>query len=274
MCAGAMLHARLARVVFGAADPRTGAAGSVVDLFAQPGLNHQTAVQGGVLAEECGRMLQGFFADRRAQHRSQAQPLRDDALRTPASRFADVAPPAELHWISDLPSLDGWRMAWLDNGAAGQAPPVLCLHGPGQWSHLFRHLWPLLPARRLLAPDLIGHGRSDKPKRASAHAIGWHAQVLDEWLARLDLPAVTLLHHRAMTPLAEALARQSGRVVEPLPFDPSPAIQPAWQAPFTDRGHEAALRAWGLHRPADEDLGAEAAGQIARQLMQGRAQTP
>lgn len=67
MCAGAMLHARLKRVVFGASDPKTGAAGSVVDLFAQARLNHQTAVQGGVLAQSCAAVLQDFFKQRRTQ---------------------------------------------------------------------------------------------------------------------------------------------------------------------------------------------------------------
>ena len=65
MCAGAMMHARISRVVFGAADPKTGVAGSVVDIFAVDRLNHHTAVQGGVLAEECGQMLSRFFAERR-----------------------------------------------------------------------------------------------------------------------------------------------------------------------------------------------------------------
>ncbi|WP_366028582.1 tRNA adenosine(34) deaminase TadA [Rhodoferax sp.] len=67
MCAGAMLHARLKRVVFGASDPKTGAAGSVIDLFAQAKLNHQTAVQGGVLAPSCAAVLQAFFKQRRTQ---------------------------------------------------------------------------------------------------------------------------------------------------------------------------------------------------------------
>jgi tRNA(adenine34) deaminase len=65
MCAGAMMHARIRRVVFGAADPKTGACGSVVDLFAEQRLNHHAGVTGGVLASDCGALLSGFFAARR-----------------------------------------------------------------------------------------------------------------------------------------------------------------------------------------------------------------
>lgn len=66
MCSGAMMHARLAKVVYGAADPKTGACGSVVNLFEQEQLNHHTDIEGGVMAEECGAMLKNFFAARRA----------------------------------------------------------------------------------------------------------------------------------------------------------------------------------------------------------------
>ena len=65
MCVGAIFHARIARVVFGAPDPKTGAAGSVIDLFAERRLNHQTTVEQGLLAEESGALLREFFAARR-----------------------------------------------------------------------------------------------------------------------------------------------------------------------------------------------------------------
>jgi len=65
MCVGAMFHARIARVVYGARDPKTGSAGSVIDLFAETRLNHHATVIGGVLAEESGALLSAFFAARR-----------------------------------------------------------------------------------------------------------------------------------------------------------------------------------------------------------------
>ncbi|WP_447920037.1 tRNA adenosine(34) deaminase TadA [Achromobacter aegrifaciens] len=67
MCIGAMLHARLARVVFGAYDPKTGACGSVLDIGSVPKLNHHTSVTGGVLAEPCGDLLRRFFRHRRSK---------------------------------------------------------------------------------------------------------------------------------------------------------------------------------------------------------------
>lgn len=67
MCCGAIQHARIARVVFGASDPKTGACGSVIDLMAEARLNHHAVVEGGVLADQCGALLSRFFAARRGK---------------------------------------------------------------------------------------------------------------------------------------------------------------------------------------------------------------
>ena len=67
MCAGAIMHARISRVVFGARDPKTGVAGSVINLFAETRLNHHASLVGGVLAAQCGALLSGFFAARRGR---------------------------------------------------------------------------------------------------------------------------------------------------------------------------------------------------------------
>ncbi|MFC0170315.1 tRNA adenosine(34) deaminase TadA [Pseudoduganella danionis] len=82
MCSGAMMHARLSRVVFGASDPKTGVCGSLMNLFEHNQLNHHTSVAGGVLGEQCGAMLKSFFAARRAAA-SAARRAASDALAAP-----------------------------------------------------------------------------------------------------------------------------------------------------------------------------------------------
>ncbi|RYY81717.1 MAG: tRNA adenosine(34) deaminase TadA [Comamonadaceae bacterium] len=274
MCAGAMLHARLARVVFGAADPKTGAAGSVVDLFAEPQLNHRTTVQGGVLALECADLLQRFFRLRRDAARASAEPLRDDALRTPDARFTDLPDwPWAPHYRSDLPAANGWRLHFVDEGPRDAPLAVVALHGRGQWGYLYRHLVALASRHerlRVLAPDLIGFGRSDKPKREAVHRTDWHAAVLRDWLLQLELPRVLLLHPRG----EEALALQlhgllPERIVDTLEVDTVPGDEAlaAWRAPFVDAGHEAGLRAWPRACGAAPDIGAAEAARLAETAM-------
>ena len=204
MCSGAMLNARLARVVFGAPEPKTGAAGSAVNLFGQPALNHHTRVQGGVLAPQCAAILQNFFRQRRDTQRHQARlahRLRDDALRTPDAAFTGLPDYPWLgRYISDLPALHGLRLHYLDEpGAAGNGRAggltFLCLHSSPAWSYFYSQMIPIFLAagHRVVAPDLIGFGKSDKPKKAPAHQLARHRQILLELLERLDLQRVVLV---------------------------------------------------------------------------------
>jgi tRNA(adenine34) deaminase len=301
MCSGAMLHARLKRVVFGAADPKTGAAGSVVNLFSEAALNHQTSLESGVLAEECGALLQDFFRQRRAMQKDLSQqnhPLRDDALRTPAAAFSDLPDyPWQPRYLSDLGALDGLRMHYLDERSSEEPSTgvtFLCLHGNPAWSYLYRKMIPvfLQAGHRVVAPDLIGFGKSDKPKKESFHTFSLHRQILLEFIERLDLQNVVLVVQDwggllGLTLPVAAPGRYRGLLVmntmlatgdAPLPpgfvawremcarnpdFDiarlfargnpqMSAAECVAYNAPFPDRGHRTATRAFPAMVPESE----------------------
>jgi len=311
MCAGALLHARLKRVVFGAPDPKTGAAGSVLDLFANQQLNHQTQVRGGVLATECGALLQAFFQRKRQDHRRASQPVREDALRTPEERFADLPDyPWAPHYLSDLPALAGLRLHYLDEGPRDAPLTWLCLHGNPSWSYLYRKMIPVFLAagHRVVAPDLIGFGRSDKPKKESAHSFSWHRQVLLEFVEQLDLKNIVLVVQDwggllGLTLPMAAPQRYGGLLVmntmlatgdqalsagflawremcaQKPEYDVgrllargypqlSDAECAAYNAPFPDRGHRAALRAFPLMVPATEDADGAAISRQARAFWQ------
>ena len=200
MCVGAMLHARLQRVVYGAPEPKTGAAGSVLNLFTQPQLNHHTSVQGGVLADACAQLLQTFFQERRQAQKHNPDPntwpVPDHAVRNDDADFANLPGyPWPPHYLNDLPSAPGLRMHYLDEGDPNSPVTWLCLHGNPAWSYLYRHMLPvwLAAGHRVVAPDLLGFGKSDKPKKESDHSFSWHRQVLLDFIERLDLHNVVLV---------------------------------------------------------------------------------
>lgn len=268
MCAQAMLHARIKRVVFGAKEPKIGAAGSVVDLFGNPLLNHQTQIQGGVLEQECVELLQTFFQERRRTKRAHAEPLRDDALRAPDACFAEVLSHfpqwRDSHnYHRNLPELNGLRLHTLGLGPK-QVDAHLFLHSPGLW-------WPqgaawalarLAANDRVLLPDLIGHGQSDKPKKASWHSLGVHARVL---LGLLDACGVKHVH-LAVAPgqmqLARMLASEAPQRVlslQQVGVSELSSLSVQWlRMPFPDAGHQAAKRAWKSNQ---WDLDSPALGQ-------------
>ena len=292
MCSGAMLHARLKRVVFGAPDAKTGAAGSVVNLFADVRLNHQTHWQGDVLADESVALLQDFFRQRRAHKRDEVKmnhPLREDALRTPDAAFDNLPGyPWQPHYLSDLPSLAGLRMHYLYEQGSARTDQLtfLCLHGNPAWSYLYQKMIPLFlqAGHSVVAPDLMGFGKSDKPKKESFHTFTTHRQILLEFIERLDLQNVVLVVQDwggllGLTLPMAAAQRYKGLLVMnttlatgdvPLSkgflawremcaknpeFDVArlfargnPHMSPhecaAYNAPFPDKGHRAALRAF------------------------------
>lgn len=116
-------------------------------------------------------------------------------LRTPDSRFADLPgwpyPPQYAHPLG----ADGPRMAYVDAGPRGAPVTALCLHGNPAWGYLYRHMLPVFTAAglRVVVPDLIGFGRSDKPEDEAWHQFDTHRQGLLTFIDQLDLRNVLLV---------------------------------------------------------------------------------
>ena len=214
--------------------------------------------------------------------------------------------------MHDLPSLNGWRMHYLDEGPPDASRTWLCLHGNPAWSYLYRKMIPvfLQAGDRVVAPDLIGFGKSDKPKKDSSHSFSWHRQVLLDFVERLDLKNVVLVVQDwggllGLTLPMETPGRFAGLLVmntvlgtgdQPLSpgflawremnaknpgFDVgrlfargnarmSPQECAAYAAPFPDRGHRAALRAFPPMVPDSAEADGAAVSRQARQFWSER----
>jgi pimeloyl-ACP methyl ester carboxylesterase len=117
-----------------------------------------------------------------------------DALRTPDDRFENLPGYAFApHYLENLPGYEGLRMHYVDDGSA-DAPVFLCLHGQPTWSYLYRKMIPVFAeAGRVIAPDLFGFGRSDKPVNDEVYTFDFHRGALKALVEALDLRNITLV---------------------------------------------------------------------------------
>ena len=286
MCAGAILNSRISRLVYGASEPKTGAAGSVHNVFDIAAINHQTKVEGGLMADASSVLLQQFFKSKR----NNPNPLREDALRPQDEWFEGLTDyPWPAHYMSDLKALNGLRLHYLDEAKVDHPEDqltYLCLHGNPAWSYLYRKMIPTFTSQghRVVAPDLIGFGKSDKLKKSQAHSFDFHRNVLLEFIERLDLRNIVLVvqdwggilgltlpiaspqryagllvMNTSLTtgkvPLSDGFTRWRAWCKDNPDFDVgklfargnkhmSPEETQAYNRPFTEKGHRAALHAF------------------------------
>lgn len=260
MCAGAIAHARLARVVYGVRDARAGAAGSVLNVLQGSGISHRPiglCAQDSVdfdaaLQADLHSLLPDFF---QAKRQPAPWPLRPDALRTPESCFAAWPETAATRYTKDLPVLAGLRLHYWDSSAIaaeelGQATFV-CLHDGQTWSQDFADFFAQYSGgARVLVLDLPGFGRSDKPKKwQKIDAKTWWPQVVSEWLQAVAPKAVQAgqvqwvfasENYPLLAPLQAALLPQK---MLPRSID-LPHNKPWCNAPYPDAGHSTAKQAW------------------------------
>ncbi|HEX7439449.1 MAG TPA: haloalkane dehalogenase, partial [Caldimonas sp.] len=234
-----------------------------------------------------------------------------EILRTADERFRALPGYAFApRYLDDLPGFDGLRVHYVDEGAPNAAVTALCLHGNPSWSYLYRHMIPVFTnaGLRVVAPDLIGFGRSDKPADAQWHSFERHRDMLLGFIVRLDLREILLVCQDWGGLLGLTLPQQmperftrllvmntglgTGQVTEgfrqwraysnsqaDLPVgkliqrgkpDMTAAEVAAYDAPFPDPRYKAALRAFPNLVPDGEDAPGAALSRAAREFWHER----
>lgn len=217
MCLGAIFHSRVGSVYFGAADAKTGACGSVLDLPGEHRINHHCQVHGGVLQSQCAQHLSDYFARLRADKRLHRVPVREDALRLPAGALAGYMQGVQAIPLDAFEAAQGLRVQVWQNMLAPQRPErlVLCLHGASSWSCIYQALLtaPLDDATVVCALDLPGHGGSDKTKKGQEFNSAFQLHVLDAFVYKSSAPHIHLVAQDTGCELAMHLAaRHPGRI--------------------------------------------------------------
>ncbi|MBT0570626.1 tRNA adenosine(34) deaminase TadA [Curvibacter sp. CHRR-16] len=248
MCAGALLNARVGRLVYATAEPKTGAVESVHHLLDDACNTHVLPHSSGVLAAECQALLQDFFRQRRTVQKAIATPLREDCLRTP---LVDKDLPAgwgeQFH--SDVcPVMPGLRIHAVDTGPLDSPCAVFFVHEFASWSVGFASVMQALAQQgmRALTLDLPGCGLSDKPKKARVHTVDLHVHtiqaLLHKWrLASPSLQSIALVCHPAAAGLVARLSESGPFFVLPQGLAIPTAAQQA--LPFVDKGYQAIVQA-------------------------------
>ena len=229
-------------------------------------------------------------------------------LRTADDRFADLPGYAFApRYLDDLAGCAGARFHYLDEGPRDAAVTALCLHGNPSWSYLYRHMLPVLARAglRVVAPDLIGFGRSDKPADEAAHSFDFHRPMLLRFVERLNLTNVMLVcqdwggifgltlphalpgRFTRLLVMNTALATGGeptegfkqwraysnsqpdlavGKMLARGKREMTPAEAAAYDAPFPDASYKAALRAFPNLVPDAQDAPGAAVGREAQRF--------
>jgi tRNA(Arg) A34 adenosine deaminase TadA len=251
MCSGAIFGAQMARVIYAAAEPKTGASGSVINVYSNRHVNHHTQIHGGLLQEESVELLQEFFVNirkKQQENRSTSQQkLRPDMIRSDSKNGMIFLPDGmQSHYKNDWPSAPGVRLHWLSGGFVGAViPPFLLLHPIPLWSAWFTpYIESIFDQALIYALDRLGCGFSDKPKKFSIEWVSLEQQLLMDWIESLPISLFRLVASKKdQSTVTYVLEKYSHQCLEVLWLEDVISKKNThyeWlQAPFPNEGHAA-----------------------------------